>query len=376
MIKFWIMLLTLAILLVLGPVLSEHQGFVHISFENYIVEMSVVSALIIIVVFFCLSFFIFGLIGRSLGLKKGMISWFGKNRRTKSQKLLEQSLISFIEGNYLDCLDKSTASSSWTEFPLMAVYLRFKSLTLLGDVERCESLLSEMQSDESNSYMLALMRVDMYLNNSAFQNAFNVITAMRKQYKVNKVISSLFLRCCIGLKKYDLIEKNRKEFLKFNVITKAEYNEYIIKRITDEIEALSDPFVINKMIEEIPKDIIETLEVSLAIASRLNKIGQKDQALKLLFKQFKKTVDITRIYEHLANWNSSDPKIIAYLENIRNMNKEGSENNIELDKALANMYMQEHDYKLALALYDGILSKQPSAEVYGKYGFCVSKSQK
>lgn len=373
MIKFLMIIILLVALLVLGPEISDQQGFVHISVANYIIEMSVVSAAIILIILMFVFYLVVCGFKRIYGAKKGFISWLYKSKKDKSNKLLENCLISYINGNYIDCVSQAKNASKCTDIPLISSYFQLLALSALGVQEKSEEILLSLQNSKCDPYILLLLRTQMYLKSHDYQNAFNVITGIRKEYKINKVISKMFYESCLGLNKIDLIEHNRKEFLKFEVMDKTDYNNLIVKKIVNEIKCLSDVYVIKKMLSTIPADLLSNFEVIMSISEQLNKLGEKKESQKLLFKQFKDSSDYISIYESLKNWQTSDPVIVSYLENIKQKNMDMDQSIVELDLALANMYLQEGLFVKSIELYKKILSSDPSDEVYSKYGFCVKK---
>lgn len=76
MLKILLGLLIACGAIIVGPLLADKQGFVHISFGNYIIEASVTTTVIILLVTIVLVHVFWNLIKSIFGMPGGTARWF------------------------------------------------------------------------------------------------------------------------------------------------------------------------------------------------------------------------------------------------------------------------------------------------------------
>ena len=100
MVKLVIMLLVLAGLMIAAPMLANNQGFVYIDTGSHVIQLSLVSMVIILILAYLAVYLLTAVIGRIFKVRKGLLSWYGNSRSDKSKKILENAISKYIEGDY------------------------------------------------------------------------------------------------------------------------------------------------------------------------------------------------------------------------------------------------------------------------------------
>ena len=370
MIKFIFCLVVLIGLLIAGPYLSGNQGFVHIEVFNYIIEMSAFTFIISALLLFLLLFIVVYLILKLLHIKTAVFSFLLDYKTHKISSDLKASIYALVSENYVEIEKYSRKVLAKQEDDVFAKFIYFQATVNSSDIDNAVKMLESLEQEGFSDEFIKLLRVKMYLQNEDYQSSFNIVSAMRESNTKNILLSKLYYKTLIGLKRYDLIEKHRQEFLKSGVMTNSDYYQYVIARITKEISYLKDPYVIENLYKKLPKDISEHTVAIMALADKLYEIGQKDKALKMFFNLVKKNLNHASIYQSLSHWRSSDQKIIEFLEQERAKLKTDDSIDIDLNIALAHMYVGVKRVEEARDIYSDLLEKYPSKDLYTRYGYC------
>ena len=98
MIKFLFVIIIVCAAVIFGPILADNQGFVHIAIADYILEMSLTTAVIILVVALFVLYLLLSLISHFLRLPGSTMRWLRKRSSKKVLNSLESAVIAYEEG--------------------------------------------------------------------------------------------------------------------------------------------------------------------------------------------------------------------------------------------------------------------------------------
>ncbi len=373
MTKFLIVLAVVVGLLALGPVISGNQGFVHVEIASYVIECSALTFAVLIALFILAIYVLLGILGRIFSIKTGVLSWFNESRTRSADKNMSKALRALLLEEYGVAQDISEKSLKWCSSPETARLINIASGIKSGDVARQKkAALSVDTSEIEDAFVISLLRAQNFEALGQWEEALELTTALRKSYEPNVAVDRVYFKSLVALGKYKEIEKNRKELQKTGLLTQDNFKEIISKRIISEVNRLNDMYVMKHMMNDLPKDIVERLEISNAFAERFNEIGDADTSLKIVEKMLKNNEDKTQVYRLIARWRTGDARIGALLD--KEAQKSANTQNQDLVAARANMYLASKDYGHADALYENLISLDPQPLYYVKLGLCYQNT--
>ena len=121
MMRFLIFLAVICAAVVLGPMLSDSQGFVHMVVGNYVIETSVTTAAIIVVLFLAALWLAYSLIRHFLSIPHGTARWFKKRSLKKQDALQDAAYLAYEEGDYARTIELLNQSGGIEDLPLRAL---------------------------------------------------------------------------------------------------------------------------------------------------------------------------------------------------------------------------------------------------------------
>ena len=137
MIKILIAVALLCAAVFLGPRLADSQGFVHIATDNYIIETSLTTAIILALVAFVVLHIVVNLLNRSIKLPRSTSNWFARRRNKKQQAILGEAFLAYEEGAYQRALGLVRKYGAKGDLPASLLFLGAKSSFKLGDLAGC-----------------------------------------------------------------------------------------------------------------------------------------------------------------------------------------------------------------------------------------------
>lgn len=371
MVKFILIFLVFVGLIILGPFLSNNQGFVHIEAFGYIVEMSVISLIICVSIFLMIVWVLEYLFKKIFRIKNKFSNYLISSKLRELNKAIFEGLNYFVFEEFSDTLKSLDKQNKETKKDIYANLLSYYSAVNLSDVNIALNALNNLEQIGVADNILQVLRIRMYLYVHDCQSAFNIVSAIRTtEKKHTKIFSKFYYQSLVGLGRFDLIEKNSQEFLNNGVMRTEDYNKYVVDPIINQISNLKDIFVIEKLYNSLAKSLKENILIKLTYADELYKAEEKSKALNIVLDLFKNNLDHSLIYQGLSQWKSSDLKIIEFLEKQRIKLLSTNEVDLDLNIALAHLYVGEGRLKEANDLYINLLQKFPSKELYARYGYC------
>ena len=145
MVKLVIMLLVLAGLMITAPMLANNQGFVYIDTGSHVIQLSLVSMIIILILVYLAVYLLFAVIGRIAGVRKGLVNWYGSSRTEKSKKILENAISKYIEGDYAAAAALAEKGRKWSDVQYVNLILGVVSNYKSGNIAESTRLFNEAQ---------------------------------------------------------------------------------------------------------------------------------------------------------------------------------------------------------------------------------------
>ncbi len=167
MLKILLLFALLIAGIVVGPIISGHQGYVLIQTDNYNIETSVTGLVIILILTMVVLFAIEWLFRRIFRTGAHTRGWFLGRKRRRARKQTEQALLKLAEGDYQQVEKLMAKNADHAEQPVVNYLLAAEAAQQRGDEARANQHLeraTELAGDDLIPVEIARVRVQLARN--------------------------------------------------------------------------------------------------------------------------------------------------------------------------------------------------------------------
>ena len=167
MLKILLLFALLIAGIVVGPIISGHQGYVLIQTDNYNIETSVTGLAIIMILTMVVLFAIEWLFRRIFRTGAHTRGWFVGRKRRRARKQTEQALLKLAEGGYQQVEKLMAKNADHAEQPVVNYLLAAEAAQQRGDEARANQHLeraTELAGDDLIPVEIARVRLQLARN--------------------------------------------------------------------------------------------------------------------------------------------------------------------------------------------------------------------
>ncbi|HHG8773095.1 TPA: protoheme IX biogenesis protein HemY [Raoultella planticola] len=167
MLKILLLFALLLAGIVVGPIISGHQGYVLIQTDNYNIETSVTGLAIIMILTMVVLFAIEWLFRRIFRTGAHTRGWFVGRKRRRARKQTEQALLKLAEGDYQQVEKLMAKNADHAEQPVVNYLLAAEAAQQRGDEARANQHLeraTELAGDDLIPVEIARVRLQLARN--------------------------------------------------------------------------------------------------------------------------------------------------------------------------------------------------------------------
>ncbi|BBV78840.1 protoheme IX biogenesis protein HemY [Klebsiella electrica] len=167
MLKILLLFALLIAGIVVGPIISGHQGYVLIQTDNYNIETSVTGLVIIMILTMVVLFAIEWLLRRIFRTGAHTRGWFVGRKRRRARKQTEQALLKLAEGDYQQVEKLMAKNADHAEQPVVNYLLAAEAAQQRGDEARANQHLeraTELAGDDLIPVEIARVRLQLARN--------------------------------------------------------------------------------------------------------------------------------------------------------------------------------------------------------------------
>lgn len=194
MIRLFILLLVIAAGLAAGPLLEGRQGYILIAFEQYTIEMSVVSGVTALVVVYILVTLCSSLIKRIFKGGPQLHLWWRGRRNRSARSQTQQGLLSLYQGDYQDAQQKLTKSAKGSDSPTLNYLSAAKAAAHQGEFKQSDQLLDKadkQSGDPQTRYAVKLTRARLKLQSGDYAAVKELLEALPKDQHQRPAVQQL-----------------------------------------------------------------------------------------------------------------------------------------------------------------------------------------
>ena len=365
MIKIIIAVLLLCGAVFLGPRLADSQGFVHIATECYIIETSLTTAIILAIVSFVVLHIVVNLINRSIRLPKLTARWFVNRKAKKLQILQNEAFLAFDEGAYNRALGLLKKIGPRASLPVPFLLLGAKCAFAQGDLDSCRQFLDQAESSKDTSNVACkLLRAKLNLKIGNAEAALENISSLGLDSHDASVVKMLY-NCYLSEKQFDKIKELLPTLVKLKMVDDDEASLIAQGYAQDAVQECKDEVAVDTVINSLSKSERNNAMVMAPVVTRLVALGAVDKASKLTVGLLRRSDNHQEVLLNaIATWSVAAPEVFKELSEQESNNAIGSQTNVPLLKALANLELKDGKLSEAKTHLSKALTMDKSTDLY------------
>ncbi|MGN0901993.1 MAG: heme biosynthesis HemY N-terminal domain-containing protein [Succinivibrio sp.] len=374
MIKLLVFLAITCIAVILGPMLADTQGFVHISTRQHIIETSITTALLIYVFSVLVLFIIYIVTKKLFSIPHGTLQAFRLRSVKKKLTLQDEAIICFEQGQYENALALLKHANPIKKMPERSLLIAAQAAFHIGLYDFTRQALDEAQNRGRQTKIAADVvraRLNYQVGNSKAALEYLDNTASNVK---NKAVLNLYLECYLKEGKLDKIVELSPQLIKFNVITQEQARGYYIRHIENCLKDAKTLDEIEQVTKVITKNDKHDPRIMGAVAYKLIKLGDANKAKEITLDLLKRSQDPS-LLESIANWDIAIPDVLVALKKYASHNIITTQVNLPLLKAMANLEYKSGLLREALDDYKQALTIEQTPDIYLKMGVIFNNLQ-
>ncbi len=196
----------LAAILIAPQVIGE-KGYVLISMGSLVIEMTVVSLVISVLIGILIAWVIWRLVKAIVHLFSGSWQWFGSLSRNKRRKNFYRGIQAYAEGD-LDASKKAFQQASDGDFDGVDLLISAQVAHEMGEWERCQSLLGHAADYPHSRVAAALMHARLLMLRQQHEQALSVLGTLDEDNAEHPQVVKTKAECMAALGHWQQIQNH------------------------------------------------------------------------------------------------------------------------------------------------------------------------
>ncbi len=371
---FLLLIIGLTIALSLTYALTLDPGYVRISVGHWLIETNLWVMAIINLVALLLIYLAVGLIRRARTASSKLGNWLGQSNARRANKLMQQGLLAYLEGNWSEARKQLIRAASRTNTPLVNYLAAAHAANEQGHSKEAESLLKKAyESSPESDFAVGLAQAQIQLDTQQLEPCLATLLRLKKQKPNHPLILRLLRAVYLKLEDWEhLIDilpalkqlpKNDKEEL--NRLETTAWKGLLEHR-ANERQRQNNPDETAEELARIWKEMPDAVRYDEAVidlyAEHLCRVNHQAEAETLLRKILKKHWSDRLIWRYgLVEGKSSSEQLIT----AENWLKE-KPNNAALLLTLGRLALRNELWGKAMEYFEASHALQPGQESLGE----------
>ncbi len=374
MIKILVILAIICLAIVAGPYLADSQGFVHVVLGDWIIETSLVTAVIVLTAAYVLLFFLLGIVIRFVRLPRGTSKWFSRHKVRKSASLQDAAFLAYEEGDYKRTVTLIEQSGKKEKLPLKALFTAAKSAFNTGDYEKTRQYLDEAEKRDRTAHIATnIVRAKLNLRVSNPKAALENLDAIKDLFR-NKLIYRLYYECYKRLGDIEKLNKSAEQLVKYKLIDEEDAEQINVQFFEHRLKQAETSEELLELWKGLKRHDRHTPRFMGPYVNKLIQLGDVTHAKSVCLELLKKGAE-PDFLESVGTWDIAVPEVLTILKAQAQENLIASQVNLPLLKALGNLEFKSGLMQDALDDYRKALELSPTPDIYAKIGQILAAQQ-
>lgn len=374
MIKLLTFIILTSAAVILGPMLADTQGYVHISTTSHVIETSITTAFTVYLFSLITIFIVYFVVKKIISIPKGALTAFRVRAKIKNHSIQDEAIIKFEQGEYervLSLLEHADPIEHMTEKSLL---IAAQAAFFTGNYEFTRQALNEAESRGKDARIAAnIIRAKLNYKIGNVKAALEFLDKNDKKF-LNQNVLKLYYDCYNSLNDLEKLQEITPHLLKFKVIDEQQAHEIYVRQVEAKLTSTTNVDELNKVLKKLPKADKKDPKIMGAFAYKFIRLGDANKGREIAMDILKVKPD-SNFLESVSRWDIAIPDVLSLLKKYAQKNLITSQINQPLLKAIANLEFKSGLLRESLDDFNQALSISPSSDIYMKMGAICSALQ-
>lgn len=374
MIKLLTFIILTSAAVILGPMLADTQGYVHISTTSHVIETSITTAFTVYLFSLITIFIVYFVVKKIISIPKGALKAFRVRAKIKNHSIQDEAFIKFEQGEYERVLSLLEHADPIEHMAEKSLLIAAQAAFFTGNYEFTRQALNEAESRGKDARIAAnIIRAKLNYKIGNVKAALEFLDKNDKKF-LNQNVLKLYYDCYNSLNDLEKLQEITPHLLKFKVIDEKQAHEIYVRQVEAKLTSTTNVDELNKVLKKLPKADKKDPKIMGAFAYKFTRLGDANKAREIAMDILKVKPD-SNFLESVSRWDIAIPDVLSLLKKYAQKNLITSQINQPLLKAIANLEFKSGLLRESLDDFNQALSISPSSDIYMKMGAICSALQ-
>ena len=350
-------ILTILLGALLAQNLIDFPGHISIYYKDFVVDISLVFFLL------CLSIFLVSIyiLSKVLGAPGFLLNKAKNSKRDKSNKLLENSILSMSKGDYHNAQRNALKALPSCDNPVLAYTQIIQAYDSQNKHKERDEWIKKAHEKLSHAEThILLIQANTQLKSSNYESAKVTLEKINKIEPDNTIAAGLLADLQIKFSEWKQLENNLALLKSLNRTEEEKLFELELVSISELIKDAKTSDVLKKTWKGASSSVKENSYLVDTYCKKLKELNENEIAEKILLNFLKKTFDEILIYTYISLNQDQSDKVIKKISQLQKRYV----NNSKLMRIHAEVLMKDQRWKEAKECIEKAIEIDPDSSNY------------
>ena len=350
-------ILTILLGALLAQNLIDFPGHISIYYKDFVVDISLVFFLL------CLSIFLVSIyiLSKVLGAPSFLLNKAKNSKRDKSNKLLENSILSMSKGDYHNAQRNALKALPYCDNPIIAYTQIIQAYDSQNKYKERDEWIKKAYEKLSHAEThILLIQANTQLKSSNYESAKVTLEKINKIEPDNTIAAGLLADLQIKFSEWKQLENNLALLKSLNRTEEEKLFELELVSITELIKDAKTSDVLKKTWKGASSSVRENSYLVDTYCKKLKELNENEIAEKIILNFLKKTFDEILVYTYISLNQDQSDKVIKKISQWQKR----YENNSKLMRIHAEVLMKDQRWEEAKECIEKAIEINPDSKNY------------
>ena len=350
-------ILTILLGALLAQNLIDFPGHISIYYKDFVVDISLVFFLL------CFSIFLVSIyiLSKVLSAPSFLLNKAKNSKRDKSNKLLENSILSMSKGDYHNAQRNALKALPYCDNPIIAYTQIIQAYDSQNKYKERDEWIKKAYEKLSHAEThILLIQANTQLKSSNYESAKVTLEKINKIEPDNTIAAGLLADLQIKFSEWKQLENNLALLKSLNRTEEEKLFELELVSITELIKDAKTSDVLKKTWKGASSSVRENSYLVDTYCKKLKELNENEIAEKIILNFLKKTFDEILVYTYISLNQDQSDKVIKKISQWQKR----YENNSKLMRIHAEVLMKNQRWEEAKECIEKAIEINPDSKNY------------
>ena len=350
-------ILTILLGALLAQNLIDFPGHISIYYKDFVVDISLVFFLL------CFSIFLVSIyiLSKVISAPSFLLNKAKNSKRDKSNKLLENSILSMSKGDYHNAQRNALKALPSCDNPILAYTQIIQAYDSQNKYKERDEWIKKAYEKLSHAEThILLIQANTQLKSSNYESAKVTLEKINKIEPDNTIAAGLLADLQIKFSEWKQLENNLALLKSLNRTEEEKLFELELVSITELIRDAKTSDVLKKTWKGASSSVRENSYLVDTYCKKLRELNQNEIAEKIILNFLKKTFDEILVYTYISLNKDQSDKVIKKISHWQKR----YENNSKLMRINAEVLMKDQRWEEAKECIEKAIEISPDSRNY------------